>query len=61
MNGPGMTDWKLIGERVCSLLTSIYVDYPEQFRKQAVNRCITVEQLAASAIAKMIREELDDE
>ncbi len=45
-----------MADRICELLTMVYVSSADNFRAAASKRGITVEQLAASAIAEMIRE-----
>ncbi|HEV3144948.1 MAG TPA: hypothetical protein VGZ47_13745 [Gemmataceae bacterium] len=52
-------DWKTMGDTVCAILTAIYVDEAEQYRKEALKRGITVEQLAAAAITGMVQEAVE--
>ena len=52
-------DWARMGDLVCSILTAIYVSKPQQFRKEANQRGMTVEQLAAAAITGMIEERME--
>jgi hypothetical protein len=53
------TEWETIGDTVCKILTAIYVQEREQFKKEAKRRGITVEQLAAAAITGMIQEAVE--
>lgn len=49
-------DWTTVGDNVCEVLTTIYVDQSEQFRKEAVRRGISLEHLASAAITGMMQE-----
>jgi len=52
-------DSMAIGDTICAILTSIYVEQRDQFKKEAKRRGITVEQMAAAAIAGMVQEAVE--
>jgi len=54
------TDWTVRGDTICVLLTAVYVEERETFKKEAARRGIGVEQLAAAAIAEIVREIAED-
>ena len=51
-------DWRAVGDLVCAILDSIYVQNRSTFAVEAARRKITVEQLAAAAITEAVREKL---
>jgi len=51
--------WDTIGDTVCAILTAIYVDERERFKREVKRQGITVEQLAAAAVAGMVQEAIE--
>ena len=52
---------RAIAERVLRVLTTAYVTRPEPVRAEARRRGITVEQLVAAHIARVIMDKVDNE
>ena len=52
-------DWNKIGDLVCQILTTIYVEDRARFEQRAAERAATLEQLAAAAITQMVRERVE--
>ena len=48
-----------IGDLICAILETIYVKNRSRMRREASQRSLTVEQLAAAAIAEAVREQYE--
>jgi hypothetical protein len=56
-----MTDdeWRGVGDMVCAILATIYVDNRERFEQEAAEMGCTLEQFGAAAVIGMARERID--
>ena len=53
--------WGEVADLVCQILTKVYVQSRDRFEREAAQRKASVEQLAAAAITRMIREQVEGE
>jgi hypothetical protein len=53
------TDWPVIADLICEILTKIYVDRSPMLLKEATSMGATLEQFAAMAITQMLEQRLD--
>jgi hypothetical protein len=53
------SEWSKIGDLVCQILTTIYVEDRARFEQSAAQQGATPEQLAAAAITQMVRERVE--
>ena len=59
-HGSALPDWASIADCICEVLDMVYVRKRKSLLRHAESRGITLEQLAAAAIAEMIRLNLSE-
>jgi hypothetical protein len=54
-----IANWTRIGDLIAGILHKVYVEDLEKFKSVAVDRGLTLEELAGAAIAAAVRERLE--